>query len=65
MDLKSFQNQINQKISSLNHQLNAFLTFILKKLQNFKNLTLGEQVSYCSFGGGFILVVVSLILFII
>ncbi|HLD72684.1 MAG TPA: hypothetical protein VJA23_03795 [Candidatus Nanoarchaeia archaeon] len=65
MDIKSFQNQLNQKINSINIQFNLFLTFLLKKLQNFKNLTLGEQISYCSFGGGLLLVMISIILFII
>ena len=39
--------------------------FLNNKLSNFGTLTLGEQISYSAFGLGFVLVLVSIILFIL
>jgi hypothetical protein len=57
-DFKAQLNQINEKI-------NSFFTFIGNKLKNFKNLSIGEQISYPSIGLGTLLILTSLILFII
>ena len=57
-DLKQSLDQMNQKI-------NAFFSFVGNKLKNFKNLTLGEQISYCSIGAGLLLMLVSTVLFVI
>ena len=60
MDFKQIQSQLNQQISLLNQKVNAFFNF-----KNFKNLTLGEQISYGIIGGGLFLILVSIILFIV
>ena len=54
-----------QKLNSLNSKLNNFFKFIGNKLKNFKNLSLGEQISYPSIGLGFILIITSMVMFII
>ena len=57
-DFKEYLTQLNKKI-------NAFFSFILSKLKNFKNLTLGEQISYSSVGAGLLLILISIVLFMI
>jgi hypothetical protein len=58
MDFKQQLNEFNQKV-------NAFVQFIISKLKNFKNLTLGEQISFGSIGGGLFLILISFVLFLI
>lgn len=58
-------NQFNVQLNLLVKKVKAFFTFIYNKLKNFKNLTLGEQISYVSIGLGLILVIISVILFIL
>jgi hypothetical protein len=58
MDFKQQLNEFNQKV-------NAFVQFIINKLKNFKNLTLGEQISFGVIGGGLFLILVSFVLFLI
>lgn len=58
MDFKQYFNDLNQKI-------NVFVQFVVDKLKNFKNLTLGEQISFGAIGGGLFLILTSFILFLI
>lgn len=58
MDIKESFEDVKEKIVN-------FFTFIADKLKNFKNLSLGEQIAYCCVGIGFILIIVSLIMFIV
>ena len=53
------------KLDLVNQKLNAFITFIGNKLKNYKNLTLGEQIAYPVIGLGFLLILVSIVLFIL
>lgn len=55
----------NQLAAALSRKLNSFFTFIINKLKNFKNLTLGEQISYSSIGAGLLLIITSIVLFIL
>ena len=43
---------------------NKVLVLVNGKLKNFKNLSLGEQLSYSSIGVGLMLVLISILLFI-
>ena len=54
-----------QSLDQMNRKITAFFSFIGMKLKNFKNLTLGEQISYCSVGGGLLLMLVSVVLFMV
>ena len=60
-----FMEQMNQQLAVINHHLDEFFSFVGGKLKNFKNLTLGEQISYSVVGLGFLLFLVSIILFIL
>ncbi|MDP3734132.1 MAG: hypothetical protein Q8R37_02795 [Nanoarchaeota archaeon] len=54
-----------QQLGVLNHAVASCFNFVGSKLTNFKNLSLGEQVSYSSIGVGMILIMVAVVLFII
>jgi len=56
----SFSDKLNQ----INQKINDFFSFVVDKLKNFKDLTLGEQISYCCVGIGLVLVLVSIVLFV-
>ncbi len=56
---------INQTINALNARINYFFVFLLNKIKDYRNLTIGEQISYPAFGLGLLLVLVSIVLFII
>ncbi len=56
---------INQQFEEISKKIISFMNIISNKLQHFPDLTLGEQISYACVGVGFILVLISLILFII
>lgn len=45
--------------------MEAFFSFLAGKLRNFPNLTLGEQISYGSIGGGLLLILVAVVLFVV
>jgi hypothetical protein len=65
MDFQSLQSQINERLGIFNQNINQFFNFVGSKLKNFKNLTLGEQISYALIGCGLFLILVSFVLFII
>ena len=65
MDFKQLQSKVGQKLNAFNQKVSAFTQFVIDKLKNFKNLTLGEQISFGVIGGGFVLVLVSFVLFLI
>ena len=65
MDFKQLQFQLNEQINHFNQQINQLFSFVGNKLKNFKNLTLGEQISYAVIGCGLFLILLSIILFII
>ena len=56
-----FKEQLGQLNASLNHSIN----FVLNKLADFPGLSLGEQISYPAIGIGFILIIISAVMFII
>lgn len=65
MDFGELKDSLNEKISHFNEQLNDFFSFIGEKLKNFKNLSLGEQISYCCIGAGLLLILISIVLFVL
>jgi hypothetical protein len=65
MDFQSLQSQINERLEIFNKNINQLFNFVGSKLKNFKNLTLGEQISYAIIGCGLFLILVSIVLFII
>ena len=65
MDFQQLQTQLNQKLNEVSVKINNFSNFFVNKLKNFKNLTLGEQISFGIIGGGFVLILISIVLFII
>mgnify|MGYP003994845997 FL=1 len=60
-----FLNKFQQFFTQLNLKINNFTNFVVKKLKNYKNLSLGEQIAYPTIGFGILLILVSLILFIL
>lgn len=56
---------LNQRLAVLNRKVNFFFAFIGNKLKNFKNLTLGEQISFSFIGAGLLLIMTSIVLFVI
>tara|TARA_Y100000310_G_scaffold341139_1_gene439306 strand:- start:1466 stop:1645 length:180 start_codon:yes stop_codon:yes gene_type:complete len=56
---------LKQQLDAINQKINNGLNFVVNKLKNFKNLSLGEQISYPSVILGLILVLTSLVMFII
>ena len=54
MNFQELQTQLNQKLNEVGVKINNFFNFIVNKLKNFKNLTLGEQISFGIIGGGFV-----------
>jgi len=46
-------------------QLNGFIGFVNGKLNNFKNLSLGEQIAFSCVGLGIVLILASVMLFIL
>lgn len=61
----AFKEDLQQKLDSVNQNINKFFSFITNKLKNYKNLTLGEQISFPTVGLGFILILISIILFVV
>lgn len=55
----------NSRLRAINTKIVNFFSFLGNKLANFKNLTLGEQISYCSIGAGLLLIMVAAVLFIV
>ena len=62
---KELNSQLKQKLGQFNAKINFFINFVINKLKNFKNLTLGEQISYSVIAGGILLILISIILFIV
>ncbi|MEK6950467.1 MAG: hypothetical protein AABX13_01965 [Nanoarchaeota archaeon] len=56
---------LNDQLKAINTAITNFFSFIGGKLSNFRNLTLGEQLSYGSIGGGLLLILVAVVLFIV
>ena len=65
MDLAQLQTQLNQQITLPNKKINNFFNFVMGRLKNFKNLTLGEQIAYGVIGAGFVFIIISIFLFIL
>ena len=63
--MAEFMDQFNQWFAGVNRSLDEFGSFLIGKLKNFKNLTLGEQISYVCIALGFVLILTSIILFIL
>ncbi len=57
--------KIKEQLDGTNQNINNFFNFIFNKLKNFKNLTLGEQISFSSVGAGLLLILISMVMFII
>jgi len=58
-------NQLNQQLAVFNQKITDGTNFLINKLKNFKNLTLGEQIAFCCMGGGLFLIILSIIFFLI
>lgn len=52
-------------LDNFNRKISYFFSFVAGKLKNFKNLTLGEQISYSAIGVGLIMILASIVLFVI
>jgi len=65
MNFNQFKSKIGLQLSLLNKKITSFFNFIGNKLKNFKNLFIGEQIAYSVIGLGFLLILVSMILFIL
>ncbi len=65
MDVADVKDVVVDFFSSLNEKVTDFFTFVAGKLQNFKNLSVGEQISYCCVGAGILLVVVAVFMFLL
>ena len=65
MDFQQLQTQLNQKLNEMGVKISNFSNFVVNKLKNFKNLTLGEQISFGIIGGGLFFILVSIVLFIL
>ena len=55
----------NQQSQGFSQSISAFFDFINGKLNDFPNLTRGEQISFISIGVGLILILTSMVLFIL
>ena len=56
---------IKEQLSQIGEKIVSFFTFVASKLKNFKNISLGEQLAYCSSISGLLLILVSLVMFIL
>jgi len=65
MGFDDFKDAWSNKVAAMNESINDFFSFVGNKLKNFKNLSLGEQIAYCCVILGFVLVLVSIVLFVI
>jgi len=65
MDFAEVKNQLTGQLSQINGQISHFFGFVINKLKNYKNLSLGEQIAYPLIGAGFLLILASIIMFIL
>jgi ABC-type transport system involved in cytochrome c biogenesis permease subunit len=65
MDFAQVKNQFIEQLNQVNQRINNFFNFVIGKLKNYKNLSLGEQIAYPVIGVGFLLILISIILFIV
>ena len=52
----------NEQMADFNQKVNDLANFVVGKLKDFPNLTIGEQISYPAVGIGFILILVSVVM---
>ena len=64
MDFAQVKNKLTEQLNQVNEQINDFSNFVIGKLKNYKNLSLGEQISYPVIGAGLLLILISIPLFI-
>ncbi len=65
MDFATVKTQFAAQLNQINLKINNFFNFVISKLKNYKNLSLGEQIAYPVIVAGFLLIFVSIILFMI
>jgi len=65
MDFKNLGTNIQNKFALINDKLINFSNFVVSKLKNFKNLSLGEQIAFPVSGLGILLILISLVMFIV
>lgn len=65
MDFAEVKNQLTDQLNQINEQISRFFGFVINKLKNYKNLSLGEQIAYPVVGAGFLLILISIIMFIL
>ena len=65
MDFAEVKNRLIDQLNQINEQISRFFGFVINKLKNYKNLSLGEQIAYPVIGAGFLLILISIILFIL
>jgi hypothetical protein len=63
--MSEFMDNMNQHLNAINQQINSFFAFVMGKLKNFKNLAVGEQISYVAVGVGLVLILISIVKFIL
>lgn len=54
-----------ESLDKLNQKLQDFSSFVLDKVKDFPNLTLNEQIGFGVIGGGIVLVLVAVVLFVL
>ena len=52
-------------VKQMNLKLEAFISFVSAKLANYPRLSVGEKIAYPAVGTGFVLMLVSMVLFIL
>jgi len=65
MGMQEFNDKINTALAKLQKQIKEGINFVVGRLKNYKNITLGEQIAYPCIGAGILLIFISIILFIL
>ncbi|MEW5897461.1 MAG: hypothetical protein AB1668_07235 [Nanoarchaeota archaeon] len=62
---KEINGQISGALSAFNQKFNNMFSFLYQKIKNFRDLTLGEKISYSTMGIGLLLILISLVMFML
>lgn len=65
MEMKEFNDKVNAMFADLQEQVSRIVNFVVSRLKDYKNITLGEQIAYPCIGAGLLLILISIILFLI
>lgn len=58
VDFKELLDELNQKLQD-------FSSFVVDKVKDFPNLSLNEQIGFGAIGGGIVLVLAAVVLFLV